>query len=216
MSMKTAGWVTALAFVLCVAGLPANAEVRIYSFDLNGPSENPANSSPGTGLGQAIYDTDAHTLTLSATFGGLVGNVTATHFHAVTAVSGLPDNNPIGETPSQAAAAVPNVGIAVGNPSLPGFPLGVMNGTYAQVLDLTDPSIYNSGFLTNSGGTAAGAEAAFAGALASARTYWNIHSGTYPGGEIRGFPVLIPEPGTAGLVAIGVGMLMTRRMRRRK
>jgi hypothetical protein len=151
---------------------------------------------------------------LSANFSGLQGTVTQTHFHGVTATSGLPDNSPPGETSNQAAAAVTNTGIAIGAPSLPGFPLGGTSGTYAQVLDLTSPSIYNSTFLANNGG-AAGAEAAFVAALASGRTYWNVHSSSFPGGEIRGFPVLVPEPGSVGVLAMGLGMLLGQRMRRR-
>ena len=214
MSKRMVGWMAVAAIGLCVLGSRANADVFFYNFILNGPSENPANGSLGAGTGTAMYDSGAHTLTLTAAFAGLTGNVTQTHFHAVTSVSGLPDNNPVGETPNQAAAAVPNVGIAIGNTTLPGFPLGGTSGTYSQTLDLTNPSIYNTTFLANNGG-AAGAEAAFAAALASGRTYWNVHSSAFPGGEIRGFPVAVPEPGTAALVAIGAGMLLTRRMRRR-
>ena len=68
---------------------------------MDGPSENPFNASLGTGTGLAVYDDVAHTLALSASFSGLTGNVTQTHFHfnAATSTSGLPDNNPVGETP---------------------------------------------------------------------------------------------------------------------
>jgi len=208
--MKKRFALSVAALAVASFGAAAHAAVHPYSFTMNGPSENPPNASPGTGTGTAFYDDVAHTLTLSASFSGLVGNVTQTHFHAVTTVSGLPDNNPPGETADQAAAAVPNVGIAIGNPSLPGFPLGVMNGVYAQVLDLTQASIYNAGYLSANGDNTATAEATFANALATGRTYWNIHSNIYPGGEIRGFPVLIPEPATVVLALLGMGLVCAR------
>ena len=85
-------------------------------------------------------------------------------------------------------------------------------GVYNQVIDLTLASTYNNTFLANSGGTAAGAEASFAGALASGRTYWNVHSSTSPGGEIRGFPFLVPEPTSFALACVTLfGLIGVRR-----
>jgi len=64
------------------------------------------------------------------------------------------------------------------------------------------------------GGTVAGAEAAFASGLAAGTTYFNIHTSMFPGGEIRGFLAVVPEPSTIGLVAAGlVGILMAGRRR---
>jgi hypothetical protein len=129
----------------------------------------------------------------------------------------LPDNNPVGETLQQAAAAALTASIAVGNPSLPGFPLGVTSGVYANTLNLNDSSIYNSSFLAGQGGVA-GARAAFVGMLANGRTYWNIHTAApngVPAGEIRGFPIpTIPEPATVGMAMFAFGSLVA--LRRRK
>jgi hypothetical protein len=138
--------------------------------------------------------------------------VSQTHFHATTSTSGLPDNNPAGETLSQAAAAVSNVGIAVGNTTLPGFPLGVTSGSYDRILSLNDPTIYNVTFLGNNGNSATTAGSTFVAALAAGKTYWNIHSSAFPGGEIRAFPVPVPEPAAALLVGMSVaGLGMARR-----
>ncbi len=186
----------------CTLGSLARAAVFPYSFVLNGASENPVNASPGTGTGSAIYDDVAGTLTLSAAFGGLQGNVTQTHFHAVTATDGRGGD--------AAAAAVVNVGIAIGNTTLPGFPLGVTSGNYNQVLDLNDPSIYGAGFLSGQG-SVANARTAFVDALANGRTYWNVHTSSFPGGEIRGFPVLVPEPASTGLCLVGLIAFARRR-----
>jgi len=46
----------------------------------------------------------------------------------------------------------------------------------------------------------------FAGLL-----YLNIHTSTFPGGEIRGQLTLVPEPGTAALFALGAAALLARR-----
>jgi hypothetical protein len=50
----------------------------------------------------------------------------------------------------------------------------------------------------------------FAGTL-----YMNVHDATFPGGEIRGQLLLVPEPSTVALVGLGVGAIATRAIRRR-
>jgi len=67
---------------------------------------------------------------------------------------------------------------------------------------LTDPSIYAASFVTSFGGdTAAGAEAALIAGMTNGTAYFNIHTTTYPGGEIRGFLQQVPEPATLALWA---------------
>ena len=62
--------------------------------------------------------------------------------------------------------------------------------------------------------------AALTTAMFAGQTYLNIHTTSYPGGEIRGTLVLTPEPGTfalvvPGLLALGLmaGLRKTRRHR---
>jgi hypothetical protein len=185
---------------------PAQAVIKNYLVNLTGPSEFPVNASPGTGSGTVSYDDVAHTLAISVAFSGLTGTVTVSHFHAPTVTSGLGSE-------AQASAAQ-NANVATTVPTLPGFPAGVTNGVYANVLDLTSAGSWNPAYVTANGGTTAGAEAAFALALTEGKTYWNIHTSTFGGGEIRGFPFLIPEPGTVALAgAAACGLIAVRRRR---
>lgn len=45
--------------------------------------------------------------------------------------------------------------------------------------------------------------------------YFNIHSSTFGGGEIRGQILPVPEPSTLALVGLGLGGLLLRQWRRR-
>lgn len=171
----------------------------MYSVNFSGLNESPPNASLGIGTGTVVYDGTAHTMALSASFSGLLGPVTQTHIHGPTAV-----------------AFTGTSGIAVGNPSLPGFPLGVTSGTYANTMDLTLNSSYNNTFLANNGGTAASAEAALAAAMLAGKTYWNIHSTSVPGGEIRGFLTVVPEPSSIALAGLGVIGLAVRASHKRR
>jgi hypothetical protein len=188
----------------------AQAAVHSYTMVLNGLSENPPNDSAGTGNATIDYDDAAHTLALNISFSGLTGTTTASHFHAVTATSGLPSL--AFPNPNDAAAAVANVSVATTTPSLVSFPLGVSAGSYSDVLDLTAAGSWNPAFVTAQGSIAA-AEAALAGALAEGKTYWNVHTTYKAGGEIRGFPVLVPEPAASALLAVGLGLIAARRRR---
>ena len=76
---------------------------------------------------------------------------------------------------------------------------------------LAQPSIYLPGGLAN-------AEANFIAGLQSGRTYLNIHTAAptgFPGGEIRGFVVKIPEPMTASLLLVGLAAALASRRRSR-
>ena len=166
--------------------MPVYATTFSYSVFLDGLSESPANASPGTGTASVIYDDTAHTLFIDLVFSGLVGTTTASHIHAATA------------TPGAGTA-----GVATTTPTFAGFPLGVTSGSYVNTLNLTLASSYNPAYITANGGTTATAEAALAAAIASGRAYLNVHSSVFGGGEIRGFLVPVPEPGTFALLGLG-------------
>lgn len=142
----------------------------------------------GSGTLSLLYDDDAHTMLINATFAGLSGTTSTAHIHCCTA------------TPSTGTAGV---ALATGG-ILPGFQLGVQSGTYTQLIDLSLTTNYGAAFVTASGGTAAGAESALINALTTQTAYFNIHSTTFTGGEIRAFVTAVPEPGTWALMALGL------------
>lgn len=188
---------TVAATLVMGAALAGNARavVLIYDAPLTGLAENPPNASPATGYSRVTYDTVARTLRVEASFSGLTGTSTLAHIHAPNA-SQLPQNDP----PN------PTFGVATPTPFFPGFPIGVTSGNYDSTFDLTLATSWNAPYITNNGGTTAGAEAQLATALAQGRAYFNLHTSTFSGGEIRGFLQLVPEPSSlsvAGITALG-------------
>ena len=167
---------------------------------LTGPAESPPNASPGKGSGFVEFDPALRTLRVNFTFSGLTGTTTASHIHCCVAPNGT-------------------AGVATALPTFPGFPLGVTSGVYNNILDLTLASSYNPNYITANGGTPASAEAALAAAMAAGEAYWNIHSSVYPGGEIRGFLVAVPEPSSLALLGpggIGVAVCAWKKRRAMK
>jgi hypothetical protein len=188
--------------VLSILALPvvaphATGAVFVYDAFLSGPSESPPNASPGTGFAEVDYDNLLHTLTVQVTFSGLLGTTTASHIHSATAVPGTG-----------------TAGVATTTPSFSGFPLGVTSGSYSNTLDLTLASSYNPSFVTANGGTTASAEVALIAGMNAGEAYLNIHTTVVPGGEIRGFLTLVPEPSTFALAGVGAAALLIFRRRR--
>src|SRR3954467_14605287 len=69
---------------LLLLGVAAHAATITFIANLNGPSESPANSSPGTGFGTVTVDDVANTMLVSVQFSGLVSPTTASHIHCCT------------------------------------------------------------------------------------------------------------------------------------
>lgn len=159
------------------------AHERQYSTTLSGPNEQPPNNSPGTGEVLVTIDLDLLTMRIQADFRDLQGNTSACHIHGLTANPGTG-----------------TAGVATTTPTFPSFPNGVTSGTYDRTFDMTLASTYNSAFITANGGTVSGAMNALIMGFDQGRTYFNVHTTAFPGGEIRGFllPVPVCNPDLSG------------------
>jgi CHRD domain len=193
----------AATIVAIVPTSQAQAAILSFAATLNGPNESPANASPGTGTASISIDNVLNTMRVQATFSGLTGTTTAAHIHSATAV------------PFTGTA-----GVATTTPLFTGFPTGVTSGSYNNTFDLTAASSYNAAFITANGNTTAGAEAALIASLNAGTAYFNIHTSTFAGGEIRGFlapaaATAVPEPSaTVGLlVTLGTGLILKRKLK---
>lgn len=188
---------TLLSLVIAFSVVSAQAAVFQYSLTLNGASESPPNASPGTASGTVNYDDLARTLQVQVSFGGLQGNTTAAHIHSPTPA-------PFSGTASPSTQ------------NFVGFPLGVSSSSFSNTLDLTLASSWSGAYITANGGTTAGAEAALASDMAQNRAYFNIHSSAFPGGEIRGFTVAVPEPSTLALLGLGAFGMAFRFLKKKR
>ncbi|MCC6535526.1 MAG: CHRD domain-containing protein [Burkholderiales bacterium] len=184
------------------AALPAAAHIEVFTTSMSGPAEFPANTSPGTGASTVTMDFDALTMRVQASFSGLQGNTIAAHIHCC--VPPPPAN--------------PTAGVATILPSFTNFPLAVQLGDYDFTYDLAAASTYSSGFLNNAqnGGSVANAMNTLAAAMRAGNlAYFNIHTTSFNGGEIRGFLAPVPEPQTYPLMAAGLGLVGWAAARRR-
>jgi len=194
------------AAVLSVASAAA-ATIPLGAF-LSPANEVPPTASTGSGTAILDLDVAAHTLRVQIAFSGLVPTA--------------PPGAPVGTTAAHIHCCLPspfatgvNAGVATTTPTFLGFPLGVLAGTYDNTLNLTLASSYNPAFVTLVGGLA-NAETSLVNGLLGGLTYLNVHTSAFPGGEIRGFVVQVPEPETyalllAGLAMIGIAMRKRRR-----
>ncbi len=192
MMNRQAGFPWLLAGVLSLSAPLAQADLLVYSADLT-PE---ITGATGSGTATVTIDTVLHSMLVNVVFSGLSGVTTAAHIHCCTAVPGTG-----------------TAGVATQTPTFSGFPGGVSAGTYLNTFDLTLPGSWNTTFVNNNGGTPALAEAVLLAGLEDERTYLNIHTNLFPGGEIRGFLVRnVAEPGSMTLLGLAVsGLMITRR-----
>jgi len=192
--MKRATILSLLVSVSLLATSAVQAAIIQFSVDLSGDNENPPVATPGNGSATIDIDTVTRLMTIDATFADLLGTTTAAHIHCCTAPTA-------------------NAMVATQVPSFAGFPLGVSSGSFLNTFDMTLASSYNPAFITAHGGTVDSAFADLLAAMLAGETYLNIHTTRFPGGEIRGTLMRVPEPASIALIGIalaGLGALRRR------
>jgi hypothetical protein len=182
-----------------VPAASAAAAVTVFNADLSGLQENPVNASPGSGFVTVTVDDILFTMRVEASFADLAGTTVAAHIHCC-------------EPPPE------NATVATQTPSFIGFPLGVTSGTYDSTFDMMLASSYRAGFITDHGGTVESAFDALLAGMFAGESYFNIHTTSFSGGEIRGQLQAVPEPSTWGMMLLGFGAagLAFRRRRARQ
>ncbi len=186
-----------LTFSILVCGLVSTSRAAIVlTTVLSGALEDTPNASLGTGTATLTFDDALKTMRVQTSFSNLMGTGTAAPIHAQTTL-------PLTGT----------AGVATPTPTFTGFPSGVTSGSYDTTFDMTQASSYNASFLTANGGDTLAAYAFLRDASVASRSYLNIHTSSFGGGEIRGF-FAVPEPSCLGLGMLLTGLTIQRRQRR--
>lgn len=90
-------------------------------------------------------------------------------------------------------------------------------GTYDNTFDMSLRASYNAAFVTNNGNTVSSAFNALTAGLDSGKAYFNLHTSSFGGGELRAALAPVPEPEAYAMLGAGLGVLAflaRRRVRR--
>ncbi|HYP14349.1 MAG TPA: CHRD domain-containing protein [Bryobacteraceae bacterium] len=178
-----------LTSVLSLASLSA-ATIWTTPAGLSGAQERPEPvPSRGSGWGSASYDPTTMLLSIYLEWANLTTTAGAAHIHCCPGPEG------VGPVAVDFADIFPKT----------------QSGTFSTVMDLDSADSYGGMFLAARGGDVDLARADFLAGMDAGLAYYNIHTPTFPAGEIRGNLAPIPEPGSIALLGLGLAGLAVRR-----
>jgi hypothetical protein len=161
------------AHMLLLSGLLAapiaSAEEERVRAGLNGYKEVPSISSGASGQFEAVIDRDARTIAYELTYSGLTGDVQQAHIH----VGQKSVNGAVSVFLCQTEAAPDPTGLAPRCPQR-----GKVTGM-VQSANMIGGNIVNQGI-------SPGQFNELVRAINAGVAYINVHSSTFPGGEVRG------------------------------
>jgi hypothetical protein len=175
----------AASFALPMA---ATAATQVYSFNLDGLQEVPANASPAAGSAQFTVDDSLDTITFVLTAFNLQGTFSAAHIHG-PAMAGV------------------NAGVVFG--------LTGANADYAGPV-MAGPIAIGNSYMLYGANKAAGPSLADQINAQPSMYYVNLHTSAFPGGEIRGQLAPVPEASTYAMMLGGLGLVGFMAARRRR
>ena len=183
-------------FALTAVPMAAHAIVYQFTASLSGDNEVPPRATPASGLAVLSYDTADNTYDFAMSVANLTAPASAYHIHG-------------------AATTAENAPVRVGLDAAPFFAsssggtllVGGINVAAPAGIPATPASPTNAGHPAMS----------FLEMLQGGLAYVNVHTPTWPGGEVRGQLMqvaVVPEPGTYALMLGGlaaVGFVARRR-----
>jgi hypothetical protein len=199
--MKAGFIVRLLGLVMLMAATNASA-VFIFTANLTGSQETPPSGSAATAIATFVLNDAMNALTYDVTVLGLDPVRVAPN--GVSSLAGNPGGlNDLTRMHIHRAPPAVAGGIVFGQIENPGVPATLNDLDDFTILTKTADTLHVTGAWdgTEGNGTTLGAEL---GNLFLGGLYLNVHSDVFPGGEIRGQILAVPEPATFALVAIAM------------